>query len=466
MSRIRVTFIISGLVVLAVLAFDSHAQGPGGQGRGGRGGRGGPGGIGRGGPGGFGGSLITLANNEAVQKELKMTDRQKGLVKRISDELNQKRRDMFQNMRRQTEAAKAQANVRPQQVPQQIDPSIDARGSGAGDPLIAALNNRGYTPPIYGGQPLVDPSQAARAQQGPDPRAFMAQNFAMMRQGMTALDNESEQALGQILERGQRERLKQIQLQIDAPFSVLRPEVAQTLDLTEEQVEQIQEVQQLSNNARREAFAQNRQLFTAFRGQGRGNGPGANGAAGAGNDNGAGANGPGATGGTGNARRGNRNPNGGNVAGGVQGGANAQGGPGQGRRFDPEAMRKFMEQPEVKSAMEQTRKQQELIKKQSTARINKILDRRQAVAFKKMLGPPFDVESLQASMFRGPGGPRNGGPGGPGQNAPSATTDASKSSAEAKAAPSNNTEPSAKSSTGTRKRSLRERRGLGPQDQN
>ena len=100
MSRIRVTLIMAGLVVaMAAVALTSKAQPPGGRGGGARRGRR----TGRrprrtrrprvwGGPGGPGGNLLTLASNEAVQKELKMTDRQKAQVKKISDESNTRRR--------------------------------------------------------------------------------------------------------------------------------------------------------------------------------------------------------------------------------------------------------------------------------------------------------------------------------------------------------------------------------------
>ena len=44
-----------------------------------------------------------------MQKELKLTDRQKAKVKQISDDQNKKRGDVFQQLRQQTDMAKAQA---------------------------------------------------------------------------------------------------------------------------------------------------------------------------------------------------------------------------------------------------------------------------------------------------------------------------------------------------------------------
>ena len=181
MSRFRVTIFMAGLVVaLAALALTSNAQQPGG--RGGRG-QGGPGGRGRprwprrprdvGRARRAGGNLLMLAGNDAVQKELKLTDKQKAQVKKISEDSNTRRQSVFQNLRQRADAAKNQAAQEAQAEAadgNQVDPSLAARGSGAGNPLINSLNNRGYQPPIYGGQQLEDPAaaqQRSRARCGP-----------------------------------------------------------------------------------------------------------------------------------------------------------------------------------------------------------------------------------------------------------------------------------------------------------
>ena len=148
MFRIRITLVTALVVALAAVAINSQAQPPAGGGGGGRrkrGGGGGPGGAGGGpggwggpgGPGGPGGNLIALAGNEAVAKELKLTDRQKAKVKQISDDQNKKRGEVFQQLRQQTDKASGQAAQQAQASAQggqgQIDPSVDARGSGAGN---------------------------------------------------------------------------------------------------------------------------------------------------------------------------------------------------------------------------------------------------------------------------------------------------------------------------------------------
>ena len=50
-----------------------------------------------------------LAGNDAVAKAVKLTDRQKAKVKQISDDQNKKRGEVFQQLRQQTDMAKAQA---------------------------------------------------------------------------------------------------------------------------------------------------------------------------------------------------------------------------------------------------------------------------------------------------------------------------------------------------------------------
>jgi hypothetical protein len=118
--------------------------------------------------------------------------------------------------------------------------------------------------------------------------------------------------------------------------------------------------------------------------------------------------------------------NGGNGGNGQNGGNGRNGG--RGRGFDPEAMRKAMEDPKIQAQMEEIRGQDEKIDNQFTLAVNKILTPRQRATYKKMLGAPFD----RTKMFPagGPWGGRRGN--GPGQanakNAPSS----------AKAAPAGN----------------------------
>ena len=241
MFRIRISLVSALVVAMAALAINSQAQQPPG-GRGGGGGRGqrgggpgggpgGPGGWGGGPGGGPGGDLVRLADNEAVAKELKLTDRQKARVKQIADEQNKKRGEVFQQLRQQTDIATQQAAQQAQaealQAGQgQIDPSIDARGSGAGNAVAGVLNRRGYQPPVYGGRlqgGQIDPATQQRAAQFQGRRAanaVQAQSREMMREAMQELQQESEASLAKTLDKYQVKRLKEIQLQVEGPGRV------------------------------------------------------------------------------------------------------------------------------------------------------------------------------------------------------------------------------------------------------
>ena len=201
-----------------------------------------------------------------MAKELKLTDRQKAKVKQISDDQNKKRGEVFQQLRQQTDMAKAQAAQQAQaEVLQggQIDPSVDARGSGAGNALAGALNNRGYQPQVYGGRVQggqVDPAvqqQAAQFQGQQAANAVQAQGFQMMREAMQELQQESEGNLAKVLDKTQVKRLKEIQLQVEGPAAVIREDVAEKLEITEEQHAEIQAILNEANTARRQLIQKN-----------------------------------------------------------------------------------------------------------------------------------------------------------------------------------------------------------------
>jgi Spy/CpxP family protein refolding chaperone len=473
MSRIRITLLTALVFALAAVAINSQAQPPPGGQRGGRGQRGGGPGGGPGGPGGPGNNLVALAGNEAVAKELKLTDRQKAKVKQISDDQNKKRGEVFQPLRRQYDVAKAQAAQLAQaEVPQggQIDPSVDARGSGAGDALAGALNTRGYQPQVYGGRVLggqVDPAvqqQAAQFQGLQAANAMQAQFWQTMREAMQELQQESEGNLAKVLDKNQVKRLKEIQLQVQGLPAVIREDVAEKLEITEEQHAEIQTILNEANTARRQIRQQNFQFMQSLMpNQPAGGNPPAAGeqpdpnaaadaAATAGGTQGGQAGQPGQPGQPGQGGRGGR---------GGRGGANGQNRP----RVDPEAMRKIMEQPEVKAKMEETRKEREQLREREYAMVYKAMDRRQVSVFKKMLGKPFDVESVMGGGFMrgGPGGRRNGANGNANQTTAAAKADTAKTTPAANADSSAASTTTTKPATTSRRQSLRERRGLGGQ---
>jgi len=476
MFRIRITLMTALVVALAAVAINSQAQPPPDGQRGGRGqrgggpggGPGGPGGWGGpGGPGGPGGNLIALAGNEAVQKELKLTDRQKAKVKQISDDQNKKRGEVFQQLRQQTDMAKAQAAQQAQLEALQggqIDPSVDARGSGAGNALAGALNQRGYQPQVYGGRVQggqVDPAvqqQAAQFQERQAANAVQAQGWQVMREAMHELQQVSEGNLAKVLDKNQVKRLKEIQLQVEGPAAVIREDVAEKLEITDEQHAEIETVLNEANAARRQIMQKNFQFMrTLMPNQpADGNPP----AAGEQPD----ANAPAAAEGAQGDQAGQPGQGGRGGRGG-RGGANGQNRP----RVDPEAMQKIMEQPEVKAKLEETRKEQQQLRDREYVMVYKAMDRRQVATFKKMLGKPFDVESVMGGrgFFRGgPGGPgrrRNGASGNANQTTAAAKADTAKTTPAASADSSAASTTTTKSATTPQRQSLRERRGLGGQ---
>ena len=105
--------LVAGLLACTLVGV-AHAQAPGGQGGRGRGGPGGPGG-GFGGRGG-GTSLISLASNEAVQKDLGINDVIKDAIKEINDAYTDESRkqreaggNAFANFQEMSEEERAKA---------------------------------------------------------------------------------------------------------------------------------------------------------------------------------------------------------------------------------------------------------------------------------------------------------------------------------------------------------------------
>ena len=116
-----------------------------------------------------------------------------------------------------------------------------------------------------------------------------------------------------------------------------------------------------------------------------------------------------------------------------------------------------MEQPEVKAKMEEFQKEQAQLRQQEYAMVYKAMDRRQVSLFKKMLGKPFDVDSLRGGFFRGGPGGRGNGPAPTTPDATKATT--AKAEAATATTPDSATTATPKATT-PRRQSLRERRGL------
>jgi hypothetical protein len=68
----------------------------------------------------------------------------------------------------------------------------------------------------------------------------------------------------------------------------------------------------------------------------------------------------------------------------------------------------FMEKPETQAKLEQMRAQTTKLQGQLAAAVNRVLNKRQAAACKKMLGTSFDVSKVRGGPGFGPGlGPWN-----------------------------------------------------------
>jgi hypothetical protein len=138
-------------------------------------------------------------------------------------------------------------------------------------------------------------------------------------------------------------------------------------------------------------------------------------------------------------------------------------------RFDPEAFRKAMENPEVKSKMDEVRAEGERIDNQFAAAVSKLLTPRQRSNYRKMLGAPFDRSKLGGPPWAQPG--RNAPNAGTAKTANPATKAAPPASASsgqqdegdsttAKPAPAAATDEQSPRARPKRK-SLRELRGIG-----
>jgi hypothetical protein len=436
-------------------SFDAKAQGnrgqnAGGQGGGPGGGGGGGGGGGRGGgPGGFGGpggggfrptDLTALVRDEAVQEELKLTDKQKTQLNELNDTASQKRQDLMQSMR----GNRGNRNNNNQ-------PAVDPNTGEAIDPAIA---------------------QEARRQE-------QAAQREAMQTAMTDLQNEHEATVKKIITPKKWTRLVQIALQAEGLMAVSRPDVAQAINVNPLQSEQIQAVLADMQTAQRDVGQAQREMFaTMFPGfGGRGGGPGGGGPGGGGPGGGAGrfnnAGGPGGGGpgggGPGGGGPGGNNPgglqpagagiagaNGRNAAGAQPPGNNAQGQNGNNRRGGGGNRPQLTEEQQAQMAkmFEQTRAQTDKIKQAALAAIAKVLTKKQQASFKKLQGEPFDVTKLSRRFGGQAGGPPGfggfGGPGGGNRGGPNGTQATARSSATTTTSNSANTAAAAgttKSST-------------------
>jgi hypothetical protein len=285
-----------------------------------------------GGWGGFGGAIgqfgmgkAMLIMTPAVQKELKLTDKQKKELQDWSEGLRKRGETMFRN-----------------------------QGPGQGQ----------AQPPQDGDAPVPGPG-------GPPP-GF---NPLAMIEMVTTLVNEGETSLAKILDKKQSARLTQIALQMEGAAALGRADVAEAMYLSDDQILSIQEILKDTQNNRMGYML--KQMVTM---RGRRNGPGQPAADAAQT----------------------KTP---------RDAAPAKDQAKEPVDEDPEAIAKRRAADRQRREGELTRFREgfDKIQDESTAKILRLLDRRQIARFEKLLGEPFDASKLSgAGGFGGPGGP--GGP--------------------------------------------------------
>jgi hypothetical protein len=351
---------------------NANAQG-GGRGPGGPGGGGGrgPGGGGFGGPGGMGAmrgmiggggmmgrlgsSIAFIINSEAVQKELKLTDKQKEEIKEAQQKQQDNGRKAFEAMREQ-----GQQN----------------RGAQGGQ---GGRGNRG----------------------GFDPAA-MSELF-------DKLAKEGEVAYKKILTSEQFKRINEIALQVEGPSGIFeRPDLSKKLNITQQQFQAHAKLKSQVDANRRQIFEQSGLGFGGPGGFGGGPGGGGPGRGQAGQTAQGGAQAQQAQGGRGT--RGGQAGGNAQPGGGAQGGNAQQGGRPDPRNMSQEERTKFNE--ERAKSLEKMRDETNKLRDKADAAMIKLLTKRQTEAYKKMIGKEFDVDSVMTTM-QGPQGAQRGRRGGP-----------------------------------------------------
>jgi hypothetical protein len=408
-----------------------------------------------GGPPG-GDSLLSLSTRSAVQEELKLSDKQKAELNNLNEDYAQQRRMLFESMRpkgagrgngRRGQNGNTNGQNANNAAPGAINNGgIPAGGINGGGVAANSLNpyTSGYAlNPYTLNQPqAVNPQQIQAGQQN---------EWQVRFQAMSQLDQQATSRLTRILNKKQIQRLSQIQIQSQGIQALLRPDVADKIQLDETQVEAIQGVINERRSAQRELFAKQANLFRSFRGRTNGanaNGNGSNGAASQS------ANGSGTNAGPRDAA------NVGNNQGGDQG--NRRRG-GFGGPPDREAMKKFFEQPEVKAQLDQAQTDRDKLESRATQEAYKVMTRYQVASFKKLQGAPFDVSKLRPS-FGGPRGTtRAGGDSRPASQPSDQATSEKPAPSQATSEPKKATSSKAKSRT---KSSTKSRRAGSRQYQN
>ncbi len=325
-----------------------------------------------------------LASNPVVQTELKLKEPQKAKIKSLVNGYNERNRVFGERMRAffaqnnqgqgpgqggggqggggQGQAGGRGRNRNNAQQGGQFGGNGGGGGGGGQGGQFGGGGGRGQNAGGGRGQNAGGGRGGFRMQLTEEQQEQMAE----IQQARTGLQRSAEQSLAKIIGTAAFNRLRQIQYQRQGPSLLLQPEWAEKFNLDDEQAEQIRALLNEGRQAQRQAGRQRMELMKgAFPTPPGGNGGGGNG----------------------NNGRGGR--------GGRGGGLNFQ---------DPafqDAMKTYMEKPEVKAKLEEFQNQQQKLDTQLMAAVHRVLDKRQSAAYKKLLGPPFDLTLLRGG---GPGG--------------------------------------------------------------
>lgn len=390
------------------------------------GGRGGPGG-GRGGPGGGGQtaggmSIVSFVlRYPALQEEIGLTAEQKEKLEKISTAADDRRNEMFRQMRDQMR----QGGGRQQGGPGGGFPGGGPGGQGGPGGFAA---NRGGQGGPGGGFPGGGgpggpgggfPGGPGGGFQGGPGGPGGGSPFAAMGEAMRTMAQQTEAQIRRILTAKQIQRLNEIALQIEGPTAVAKPEIATKINLSPSQRTQVQMIVAQMKEALTQAQTARMESFRSqFRQGGGPGGPGGPGGQGGPGGPGAVNGGPGRTPGQPGTQGGNANARttrtanaqpaqppqgGGQQGGGPQGDNGGRGGRGG---FDRDA---FMTQ--IQQGVEEQFKVFELAEQ----KIGKVLTAKQKQSFNKMLGEEFDLTKLIESRPERGGRGGRGGPQGEGQ---------------------------------------------------
>ena len=338
MSRIRVLLLSMGLVVAVLMAQSvSQAQAPGNRGDGGRGGRGGFGGF-------FGrnrvSSPLRLASNTYVQEDLKLTAAQKEQIKALSDKVEAERKNRGgRGNNGGGPGENGQGQRAPEGQAKAAPGNGDAPKADNGGARDRGGRNRGG-PSTNGGDNAANggnrgPRGFNNGGFGGGPN-FDNAGFAAFRERMEKQQAENDAALAKILTKPQRERILQIQLRQEGPMAVTKEAMQKKLNFSPQQSQQIAMILEERDQAQSSLRDQGREMFAAFR--------------------------------------------------------TTDG------RFDGEALRARMQDPQFKAEMDKRREmsgqQMEHLQDQTIAMIGKTMTKKQHLNFQKMQGPPFDLAKL------------------------------------------------------------------------